>query len=103
MKKVMTKETHPKEYEALETTANLLTALSRRGTRYIVEDTYFDFGQNWRYTTVIAYRKDGASWQALSASDHDLVTDIGTLEAIAKAVENTVNSKFNPDKEGFAV
>ena len=103
MKKVMTKETHSKEYEALETTANLLTALSRGGTRYIVEDTYFDFGQDWRYTSVIAYRKDGTSWQALSASDHDLVTDIGTIEAIEKAVENTVNSKFNPDKEGFAV
>lgn len=103
MIKTITKETNPKEYEALETAAKILTALSRHGTRYIVEDTYFDFGQDWRYTTVIAYRKDGASWQALAASDHDLVTDIGTLEAIAKAVENTVNSKFNPDKEGFAV
>lgn len=87
-----------KEYTALEAAAKLLEVASPNGTRYTVEDTYFDYGQDWRWTTVIAYRKDGTSWQALYPAEHELITDIGTVESIFQAVEQVRNGKFNPDR-----
>lgn len=87
-----------KEYKALEAAAAMLTALSPRETVYKVEETYFDFGQNWMWTTVIAYRKDGGSWQALSPREQDLITEEISAANIAKAVEMVKNDIFNPDK-----
>lgn len=86
-----------KEYKALEAAAALLTAVANR-TTYKVEETYFDLGQGWEWTTVIAYRDDGTSWQALNPREHDLITDGGTLNDIRDAVAMVVGSKFNPDK-----
>ena len=42
------------EKDRLGKAAGLLTKLSPKGLTYAVEDTYFDYGQNWRYTTLIA-------------------------------------------------
>lgn len=91
-------ERNTKEYKALEAAAAMLTALSPRETVYKVEETYFDLGQNWKWTTVIAHRKDGGSWQALSPREQDLITDEVSIENIAKAVEMVKNDIFNPDK-----
>lgn len=99
MIKTITKETNPKEYGALETAAKILTALSSNGAYYTVEECYFDYGQDWKWTTVIGHKRDGTSWQAICPRDHDLITDIGTLEAIVKAVENTINDEYNPDRK----
>ena len=35
------------EYKKLMTASTILTAVSPKGITYTVEDTYFDFGQNW--------------------------------------------------------
>ena len=55
-----------KERGLLEEVAKELTEKSPSGCVYRVEETYFDFGQDWWWTTVIAHRKNGDSWQALS-------------------------------------
>ena len=93
MIKTIKKELSPKIHEALELAAKILTILSRNGAYYTVEDCYYDYEQGWKWTTVIEHKRDGSSRQALSQKDHDLVTDIGTLEAIVKAVENTINGR----------
>lgn len=81
------------EYKALETAAAMLTAVAKR-TTYRVEDTYFDFGAGLKWTTVIAYRDDGSTWQALMPREHDMIL-AGDIRA---AVELVVTSKYNPDR-----
>lgn len=92
-----------KEYTALEAAAKLLELASPNGTKYRVEDCYFDYGQKWMWTTIVAYKPDGNYWQALCPRDHEHITDYGTdpehgFAEILKAVRNTIDSKFNPDK-----
>ena len=82
------------EYKRLEEAAATLTAASPNGTIYTVEETYFDYGQNWKWTTIIARKPNGSTWQALCPRDHALILN-GDIE---QAVQNTVNSKFNPDR-----
>lgn len=76
------------EYKRLERAAKILTAASPRKFTYKVEDTYFDFGQNWLWTTIICYRPSGESYQALYPADQEaiLTTDnlIATLAQISQ-------------------
>lgn len=76
------------EYNRLACAAQILTAVSPRKFTYKVEVTYFDFGQNWLWTTIIAYRPDGESYQALYPADQEaiLTTDnlIATLVQISR-------------------
>lgn len=95
---ITTYEVGTKEHKALEAAAKLLEAMSPNGTEYTVEDVYFDYGAHWMWTTVVAHRKDGTSWQALCPRDQNLITDDGSLEGIARAVSYTIKDKFNPDK-----
>lgn len=41
------------EFVQLERAAALLTGLSPNGWTYFAGDTYFDFGQGWKWTTVL--------------------------------------------------
>ena len=93
---ITTYEPGSPEYIALEAAAKLLEVASPNGTKYKVGDCFFDYGQNWMWTTILAEGKNG-SWQALNPRDHELITT-GTLQNIFRGVENTRNSKFNPDK-----
>jgi hypothetical protein len=86
------------EYKALESAAALLTAVANR-TTYKVEGVYFDIGQGWMWTTVVAYRDDGVSWQALTPREHNLITDGGTLNDIHDAVAMVLASAYNPDNK----
>ncbi len=62
------------EYKSLKDFANYLNEDSTN-IHYEIEDTYFDFGQNWRYTTIIAHDLTVPetsvlhSYQALSPRD----------------------------------
>lgn len=94
---IKTYEHYEKEYTALRCAAAALECASPNGTEYRVEDTYFDFGQDWVWTTIIAYRKDGSSWQALCPRDHDLIVTCD-IDRIAEAVKNVIHSKYNPDR-----
>ena len=60
-------------YKMLEKACMILTATSATNTTYMVEETYFDFGQDWKWTTIIAHRPDGTSYQALCPRDHEKI------------------------------
>lgn len=75
------------EYEKLEKVADYLTNYSPNNIYYRVEKTYFDFGQDWMWTTIIAYDKKGNSWQAIypKVQEDILLSDSDEeLEEIAK-------------------
>lgn len=67
------------EYARLTTAARVLTAVSPKHITYKVEDTYFDYGQKWTWTTIIAYdpTSNFGSYQALCPRDYEkiLLTD----------------------------
>ena len=69
---------------------------SPNGTRYKVEDTWFDYGQRWPWTTIIAYHKNGQSWQAINPAQHELIL---FSDDIQKTVDEIVNYKYwyDPD------
>ena len=77
------KDSH--EYDMLERACAVLTATSKKGITYKVEDTYFDFGQNWMWTTIIAHDPNSCfgSYQAVCPRDYEkiLCSDdlLGTL------------------------
>ena len=76
------------EYKKLMTAATILTAVSPKGITYTVEETYFDYGQDWMWTTIIANDPSSTfgSYQALCPRDYEniLLTDdmLTTLTAI---------------------
>lgn len=56
-----------------------LGRLSKHGTVYTVEDIFFDIGQNWKYSAIVANRSDGRSWHAVCPRDYERIlqsTDI---------------------------
>lgn len=75
-------------YKKLMTASTILSAVSPKGITYTVEDTWFDYGQKWMWTTIIAYDQSSSfgSYQALCPRDYEniLLTDdmLTTLTAI---------------------
>lgn len=72
-----------------------LEQLTTKGTRYTVEDIYFDLGQNWMYSAIVAHSTDGTSWQALCPRDYEnvlLSTDV------RKTCEEIVADKYWYDR-----
>lgn len=65
------------EYERLTVSAKVLTDVSPKHITYYVDDTYFDYGQDWMWTTIIARRPDGVEYQVLCPRDYEkiLLTD----------------------------
>lgn len=49
-------EWRTRQYKNLEAVAKMLEALSPNGAVYEVENVYFDFGQDWLWTTIVRYR-----------------------------------------------
>ena len=51
-----------------------------------IENTYFDFGQDWMWTTIIVKdeKNQRRSWQALSPRDWELIV---TCDSISKLTE----------------
>ena len=47
---------YSEEHDKLTIAAICMTHLNKnKNMKYRVEDTYFDYGQNWMYTTIIAH------------------------------------------------
>lgn len=59
-----------KEYRRLKQVVTLLNAISKK-LRFTIETVYYDFGANWKYTTIIANDPTItgilSNWQALSS------------------------------------
>ena len=85
------------EFEKLEAAAAMLEAYSPNNAVYCVEDVYFDFGQNWMWTTIC--RRGYNECQVLSPRDWELVITAETPAEIAEAVEVIRSDKYFGDIE----
>lgn len=85
------------ERDKLERIAHILTGLSPRGYHYRVGETYFDYGQNWVWTTVLCDGGSFGGYQALSpaAQEEVILSDIADLASIAQKI---LRGKFCPDR-----
>lgn len=89
-------------YQNLKRAAAILTALSRSGITYIIGETYFDYGQDWAWTTIIAHDPAASfgSYQALCPRDHEIiVTADDLLAAINQITENRRNDSWSQKKD----
>lgn len=85
-----------KEYMNLQLFAKMLTNLSTQNVAYIVQDTYLDYSQGWRWTTVIAYRGED-HWQAITPKEWGDITTAKSVVEIAQLVEEHFNGRFALD------
>lgn len=69
------------EYAKLSAICILLNSMSPNKINYRVEDTYFDYGQDWRWTTIIAHRNNGDSWQAIYPAMQERILLAGDFDA----------------------
>ena len=74
------------EYNRLAAAAAMMTAFSGGGIFYDVGITYFDFGQDWKWTTILAQRDNGDSWQAINPAMQEKIIFTNTPEQLAAAV-----------------
>lgn len=65
-----------------------ISARNGYGTRYTVETTYFDYGQNWKYSAIIANKDNGNSWQALCPRDYERVLTADDIKATCEDIAN---------------
>ena len=81
-----------RENHILHTLAEWLTERSKKGVRYFVGECYFDFGQDWKWTTVLAER-DGNTWQALCPREQKEAL-FGGVEGFNKVVDEYEEIRF---------
>lgn len=78
------------EYKALEAVAAILNSTCTNGYTFIVDDVYFDLGQNWMWTTIVAEKNDDF-YQVLCPRDHGLITENICWTRMSQAVGNIIN------------
>jgi len=72
-------------YKMLEKACMILNATSATGTTFTVGETYFDFGQDWKWTTILAVSPKYGHYQALSPRAHeDIIFSTDLLKTIAE-------------------
>lgn len=93
---------YSREYEKLDRLATFLTAMSPNKFYYYVGDTYFDFGQDWMWTTVIAQKGpgyDNRGYQALSPRAQEAAILAQSDEELERLARQILASDFCPDKK----
>lgn len=81
-----TKDTE--EHAKLTQAARYLTEHSPKGIRYTVDNTWFDYGQRWMWTTLIATRPDGIDYQALCPRDFEKILRSGDIPATMEEIRS---------------
>lgn len=84
------------EYQKLAAVAEALTKKSPKGYRYEVGETYFDYGQDWSWTTILCEGGIFGGYQALCPRDQEeIILGNHTPEEMADRV---LASRFCPDR-----
>ena len=86
-----------KAYKNMVAVAKILTAVSINDYEYKVEDVYFDFGQNWMWTT-ITYDSKWGGVQILNPRQWEKIVMAFTAEELFSVVEDIRSDKYFSDK-----
>jgi hypothetical protein len=95
-------ERNTQEYKMLEAVAKLLETFSAKGFKYTVEDVYFDFGQDWMWTTIIAHNPEEFgvlhSWQAINPRQWEGIITSTNVNELTEMVNIIQNDNWFSDK-----
>ena len=80
------------EYKRLEAIAAMLEAVSPNEAKYVVEDVYFDYGQNWMWTTIC--RRGYSECQILDPVQWEYIILSKGLNTLLNAAEDIRNDKY---------
>ncbi len=83
------------EHKALEKAAEMLTDRSPNGWKYYVGETYFDYGQDWKWTTILCRGGITGCYQAISPLEQLMILQ-GDLD---EAIDHVFSSKYCPDRK----
>ena len=91
-----------KGYKNLDAVARMLEASSANGYHYWVDDCYFDYGQDWWWSTILCRRVDREnnridSWQVLSPRQWKLVVGADGLDDLVEAIKDIKADKYFHD------
>lgn len=86
-------------HRKMESIAAMLELRSPRKCIYTVGETYFDYGQDWRWTTILREDPVWGSVQVLTPRDLEMIAEADdTAESLRKVVEFIVNGDYFNDK-----
>ena len=83
------------EYRNFKAVAAILEAISEHNARYIVEDVYLDYGQNWMWTTIC--REGYMDCQVLNPREWEMIFFADSLESLYEAAKEVKNGKYFND------
>ena len=93
---IRTLQAGEKAYENMELVAKALTLFSPNKRVYEVEDTYFDFGANMKWTT-ICYDAGWCGVQILNPNQWEMITTAETPKELYEAIEDIRGDKYFSD------
>lgn len=80
------------EYARLNYAVALLNAIGN-GIWYEVKTIYFDAGQGWLWTTIIAHSSNrGFSWQALTPKQQEVIVYTDSFKAVYGVVQKVATT-----------
>lgn len=88
------------EYDKLRRAAHILTGLSPNGWEYYVGETFFDYGQDWKWTTILCHctgRGFTDTYQALSPANQEEII-LAPVEQLPAVCADVLAGKFCPDR-----
>lgn len=85
------------EQKMLAVAAAVLTAKSPNGYRYYVGTTYFDYGQDWKWTTVLCEGDKWGGYQALNPREQEDIL-LADINDIPKICDEVLADKYCPDR-----
>lgn len=83
-----------KEFKNFEIVAKMLEMLSPNGATYTIKETYLDFGQYWKWTTIIR----NGEVQVLSPREWEAIYFADNPKELAEITEEIRNDRFFGDK-----
>ena len=88
-----------REYKLLSCAAQAMTVLSPNGFRYYVGETYFDLGQDWKWTTILCHRPgDDWDFQAINPALQKMIVTARDIMTIGAAVSKYFKGENCLDK-----
>ena len=85
-----------KAYKNMVAVAKMLEAVSANDAQYTVQDVYFDFGQDWMWTTIC--RRGYSECQILSPRQWKDIIFAETIEDLTACANDIRNDKYFGDR-----
>ena len=79
-----------KEFDALVAVARILNTLCTNGYRFYVDECYQDWDQGIMWTTILAEKGMGSSYQVLYLKEHELITDDICWTRMSQAIDSII-------------